>query len=671
MASTCGPQHFQELKVFANAQQKPSDRFKRTDEGTLITPSLARWRNNLVAFSKYYNLLFIANQNNVLVYKPRGQHVIVTNIEITIDLPKTNTVGAEGYICDTYPHAINHIVVDDLGVEEVIVASCDDGDVVAYTTLSIYQEIDRQRPCTQIIPPIVGWGDAIWTTLQPFFLRNVGMSAWGIAVHKEARMIAVSSNTHKIHVFAFALTTPEVVPLETPSDTEDDNDPPIVSELHWYKVRSPEAFFLRNRIRNVEIILNMHVTNIPSIAFYNPHNNNSRDVFLVSTDINGQTFIWDVWRGVVYDDLHTPIVHHDDRGWGVLCLDPYFYRHVEMPNDLFKGAPTATGQWGVDITNIVHSIVQNSHAILSPINIAVQGFPSATDTSQGPPGNPVVPSVVVNPSNGPVNSMDDFETSSDDSSIVHTDENEESDPEWPYEPINTNQLANSAPITSLTRPSHLESLDGLQSSSDALPQATSPISNALLPFHILHTNKSRVRLFHTIPNIHSIQPPSRLPGEIVCRSPFAYLSPASHSQRLSRLNMIHQIPDLGIVVIGDQIGRVALFSLTRMRSESGKLDEDKFGLRLDRILPMQWEEEAKRRPRADLLGIAVGPIQGHEFRREDGLDLCEGRGRIGRGASERWSADGGRRWRLLMYYNDHTILSYELSRPGRNCDLTT
>jgi hypothetical protein len=52
-------------------------------------------------------------------------------------------------------------------------------------------------------------------------------------------------------------------------------------------------------------------------------------------------------------------------------------------------------------------------------------------------------------------------------------------------------------------------------------------------------------------------------------------------------------------------------------------------------------------PHARLIGVAVGPMQGtfdNTIEREDG--------------------DGPqcRRWRLMMYYTDHTVLSYEISR---------
>lgn len=61
------------------------------------------------------------------------------------------------------------------------------------------------------------------------------------------------------------------------------------------------------------------------------------------------------------------------------------------------------------------------------------------------------------------------------------------------------------------------------------------------------------------------------------------------------------------------------------------------------------------------MGIAIGPIQGHETKPDagstmDASDSCAARPRVAKGIS--------RRFRLIMVYCDHTILSYEISRPN-------
>lgn len=120
------------------------------------------------------------------------------------------------------------------------------------------------------------------------------------------------------------------------------------------------------------------------------------------------------------------------------------------------------------------------------------------------------------------------------------------------------------------------------------------------------------------------------------------------------MNMIHQIPSLGIVAIASQIGRVALLTLTKLKSHTeGK--PSLLGFRVEHILPFKSQEDRGERPEVPLLGMAVGPMQGHGLG-DESLDVCELKGSKG----EDEGVD--RRFRLLMVYYDHTVLSYEFGR---------
>jgi hypothetical protein len=68
-------------------------------------------------------------------------------------------------------HNVNHIIVGNLGVLEIVLMACDDGDVIAYYTHTIQAAI--KSPGNQPI--------------RPFFHENVGISAWGLAVHSKSR----------------------------------------------------------------------------------------------------------------------------------------------------------------------------------------------------------------------------------------------------------------------------------------------------------------------------------------------------------------------------------------------------------------------------------------------------------------------------------------------------
>ena len=113
--------------------------------------------------------------------------------------------------------------------------------------------------------------------------------------------------------------------------------------------------------------------------------------------------------------------------------------------------------------------------------------------------------------------------------------------------------------------------------------------------------------------------------------------------------MIAQIPELGVVVIGNQVGRVGILTMTRWEAQKQS------GYKIECILPFSSEESKGMRPRKPLMGMAVGPIQGHE------TPLPQ--------HSPKMMKEQPRRFRLLMTYCDHTILSYEISRPEDDGDL--
>lgn len=118
--------------------------------------------------------------------------------------------------------------------------------------------------------------------------------------------------------------------------------------------------------------------------------------------------------------------------------------------------------------------------------------------------------------------------------------------------------------------------------------------------------------------------------------------------------MIHQIPSLGIVAIASQVGRVALLTMTKLSSHS-KGEPSLLGFRVEHILPFQSQEHRDERPEVPLLGMAVGPVQGHGLRDEN---ICVS----GTNTAGDDGEGGDRRYRLLMVYYDHTVLSYEIWR---------
>ena len=127
--------------------------------------------------------------------------------------------------------------------------------------------------------------------------------------------------------------------------------------------------------------------------------------------------------------------------------------------------------------------------------------------------------------------------------------------------------------------------------------------------------------------------------------------------QLRRLNMTLQVPELGMVAIACQSGRVALFTLTKTLCVQNGQKKVKHGMRLDWTLPFKSQEEKGERPNLPLIGIALGPLQGR-FRTLEGAEDEEFYWR---------KAEPVRRYRLMLTYFDRTVLSYELGReiPGQ------
>lgn len=252
----------------------------------LEPPRVAQYRNNLTALSQYHNLLFVAYTDRVHIYQPQfPTQLISSKPQLEFELPTTRQ-GLVGYLDQGHPHAVNHLIVGDLGNEEILIVACDDGDVLAYSTLHILNAIKIEYDVEPLLSEPV----------RPFFKRNVGMSAWGIAIHRAARLIAISSNNKQVVVFAFAISQRSPLDgLNPPAAVLIDDFDTDPGGVDWERVAtgSPDC-----RSRNQEIVLKGHSLNIPSIAFCNTKED-PIGRYLVSTDIGGSTYVWDIWKGAI------------------------------------------------------------------------------------------------------------------------------------------------------------------------------------------------------------------------------------------------------------------------------------------------------------------------------------------------------------------------------------
>lgn len=185
---------------------------------------------------------------------------------------------------------------------------------------------------------------------------------------------------------------------------------------------------------------------------------------------------------------------------------------------------------------------------------------------------------------------------------------------------------------------------------DARHASSAPCKRQIstLPFHIFHTGKFDLRLMSDI-RYGPVVDQGTTCNTVICRQALHQKIPPGLRLPgyVERLNMVLQIPELGIVAIGHQAGRVALVTMTK------KAKKDQFGFRLERLLPFRTQEAAGKRPGVALLGMAIGPVQG--CGQMSGSATNEPRDSKG-------LVNGNRRFRLILTYYDHTILSYEIWR---------
>ncbi|KAL6719689.1 hypothetical protein ACLMJK_001610 [Lecanora helva] len=512
--------------------------------------------------------------------------------ELIIDLPKSRS-DLQGYLDPSQGHSIDHLIVSDLGNEEIILVACDDGDVISYKMCSIVSALEQNVPLG-----------------EPWFLENVGRSAWGLAVHKEARMIAVSSNTQKIDVFALALQPLKrqgahggyEAPLSEHSDVPDPQESASKFRVHHDGIR--------DRAHNIRLSLLAHKTNIPSVAFCNTAQDRDGN-FLASTDIDNNIFVWNLRQAKV-------IMHADgdmnmsqsQRGWGITCLDPCTSR---LTRDSFEtlGCSVDREESFLDVSDAVRSVPDNSRWHPDSLHFG-------TDFSAS--------------SMNPTGSTDEQDSEAETNSADLAEVEEESEDEE----------GDSGPIAAISVPERKIEL------------SKKPLI-VRLPFNILHTSEFAIRLFSDVPCYEGTKF-GRTASCIMCNQALHQFLPSSSAawnqlRSIERLNMIAQIPELGVVAIANQVGRVGILTTTKARE--GHL----FGYRIECVLPFKSQEQ-EMRPSVPLMGLAVGPVQGLEKRPEPGSvqdvtqDVPQTR--------PAWSSL--RRYRLLIVYCDHTILSYELSR---------
>lgn len=682
---------FQPASIVMSSIETGAERY--TLDGHLNAPPMSPWRNNVTALSQRFNLYFVATKDIIAVFLPRFPFQKLGKTPSLVITPTLANKSARGYIDEACSHAINHLVVGDLGNHEILLVARDSGNVEAYYTRSVRDAIDKEpyRFNKERHSDFVG--------LRAFFSHWVHESAWGLAIHREARMIAVSGNTPhhvesadpsaKVTVFAFALVDSNIADGTNYDDSDDGDD---VTESEWQDWTPPVSALkgaLPSRDRNYKVVLGgCLASNIPSISFINS-SEDREGKWLFSTDIDGDMFAWHIWANEMVNSWtmtrneigESALVMREDptlirgvarrtdgqtdRGWLVAALDPQAFAVADNMQE-FCGAPAESGTQSqsepesFSVTDIAGLLVpgnsqrhpqyrhlvaesdldeessdeelheQSSDGSLfsAEDNVREVSSDHAESLDITPPLHPGTAGIAVAHPDHFEGAEDDhfegaedahFEGAEGEDESISNDQDRDNFSQRSRSSSSTsslNVLFSSSRDYSLGR--FVQSVEEgeqdllahgggvMVQSSDAIVDKTESFPSIPL----LHCSASHLRIFNA---------PLAEKANWFCADLLTQLVPNQFTQTaqyaMERLNMVQQIPELGIVIIASQSGRCAVCS-TMKRTRDGP-----YGLRVDWVLPTKKQEKAGLRPPHALLGIAVGPIQG--MMREDNNDEPE------------------------------------------------
>ncbi|MCJ1247841.1 hypothetical protein MMC30_005056 [Trapelia coarctata] len=542
--------------------------------------------------------------------------------------------------------------------------------------------------------------------IRLFFSANVVQSAWGIATHKAARMLAVSSNTHRITVFAFALRSAKSDGSGFSSGSDDDleSERPGVEDPEQNPAlpgKVDPAITKASTDRSCDITIELHGhDNIPGIAFCNTEDD-LEGRYLVSTDILGTVIVWDVWARAALKKMTPEDIWRGHgmpgpcptSGWNVLCLDFRAFRPVRSEVECFGCRPRIFDKaCDIEHSRGVLSVRREAERVLQNHNSQQeQNHQQDQNNQQDQDSQEVQNNHQSENDHQGQNSIHDHSATQDDNTgemdeedqMDVQDENDqdidmdgyEYDDEEDFDSFegemsptsalsdnlldpnqtnaeNPNSLLHGADFRRISELSGIDSVSRQEQHDDhnvALPQK--------VPFLILWASDHNLALFG---------PRFDQPATIMINALQQVIPESSGAmERLDRLNMSAQIPELGIIIIASYIGRVAVLSLNTRKMFKGSKRSKYCAFRVDWFLPFKSQEDELLRPiGAPLLGIAVSPIQGQQPRpRLLGDGTADGfASRSPRAGSS------SRRYRLMLTYWDQTVLSYELGRSGDGVD---
>jgi len=499
-------------------------------------------------------LYFVAYEDKIWIYRPSFPAQHLGRLPILVLKPPPTGVNRYGYFDLRKPDDINNMIVAFLGNFEILLFCTDCGDVFYYYTSRLFNATERQAYAKILSKAI---------TIRPDLAESVGMSAWGLSVHRRARKVAVSANTHQVTIFQPALLGPSD---EHPGEL----DPSGYSESFWHKPRAMTSLEdisrdTNNQLRMINFRLKLPDTrnNIPCISFCNT-DEDPDGRFLAAGDVNGRTILWDLQK--LDFECWTAHFCNGHASWhGCQCLDRPQCNHAIW--GLYWLDPRAFLKYG-----------------WAPRNPDQEQY---YDIS---------------------NQIDDVPSSSTIFRVKNPDAEE-----------------HRAPTAVLTRPDDSESDAGDESSDSNSSNDLVPKPPARRKFTWTITGRGEPPLprspflWISSKQLAFHQPRNRRghkSSAVVMRNPMKqtiaaqsekHFHPSWWHTRIQRMSMHAAIPELGVVVVATPYGRCAVLSLVQGDNKTG---EPYYFYRVDWMLPTKEQEERGDRPGFTLMGLAVSPIQG-------------------------------------------------------------
>ncbi|KAI3323442.1 hypothetical protein HD806DRAFT_496683 [Xylariaceae sp. AK1471] len=597
-----------------------------------VVPGIASYRLNLTALSQRYNIYAVAYKDKIHIFRVRSciDNALPARPDLILKPPASaESLRVGGYLDRIFPHQVNHLIMGDLGDAEILLLAYDDGDVIGYYTSQIQTELERLESRNPLYYP---------TLVKPFFHQNVEISAWGLAVHTQSRLIAIGTNKRNVHVFAFGLTdllrafgegnaevpyTPELFLHLTKSSEgvvskiseallkELDEYRDLVAEGSSELIENP-LFYRRERSYRIILETGDQGNNIPNVAFSSDTNGDAVEVLAI--DVSGNLWVMDIWSLDGRPHWHVEGLHKTyyrsvllrkprrrvpidslPRGWGVLVLPESSF----MPTSTFQDSLGLKPKEAVYVNHDGYGYYIGTKKAVQYVKENSTDHPWVRSQQSHRFG--------VLPNWQRVEECRDWYDSKVDCKQDWSAVQDEA----------ADQFAKQHPRTLRKR-----------NNADAKPTILLADGSS-----VMRTYEMDIELMGgDLDNIGIM-----LDNVIYQKKPSRAVIPQINFPPERLANLLH-VPELSMVVAGSLCGRVALITLTRPTNPHYSF---KRGFKVEAILPTSKDEDRRLRPICPLLGVAIGPIPSS-------------------GKDDRLL--GERRYRIMLHYYDLRILSYEVYR---------